>query len=78
MIICFDLETTWTNPKTDKIIEIAMIKLREDNFEIIDSYNSFINPEIPIPAVISSITNIFDEYVSLAPKIEEIYFCDTM
>jgi len=72
MIICFDLETTWTNPKTDKIIEIAMIKLREDNFEIIDSYNSFINPEIPIPTVISSITNIFDEDVSLAPKIEEI------
>lgn len=72
MIICFDLETTWTNPKTDKIIEIAMIKLREDNFEIIDSYNSFINPEIPIPMVISSITNIFDEDVSLAPKIEEI------
>lgn len=72
MIICFDLETTWTKPKTDKIIEIAMIKLREDNFEIIDSYNSFINPEIPIPTVISSITNIFDEDVSLAPKIEEI------
>ncbi|RKW24842.1 DEAD/DEAH box helicase [Candidatus Gracilibacteria bacterium] len=72
MIICFDLETTGTNPKTDKIIEIAMIKLREDNFEIIDSYNSFINPEIPIPTVISSITNIFDEDVSLAPKIEEI------
>lgn len=72
MIICFDLEATWTNPKTDKIIEIAMIKLTEDNFEIIDSYNSFINPEIPIPTVISSITNIFDEDVSLAPKIEEI------
>jgi len=72
MIICFDLETTWTNPKTDKIIEIAMIKLREDNFEIIDSYNSFINPEIPIPTVISSITNIFDEDVYLAPKIEEV------
>ena len=72
MIICFDLETTWTNPKTDKIIEIAMIKLREDNFEIIDSYNSFINPEIPIPTVISSITNIFDEDVFSAPKIEEI------
>lgn len=72
MIICFDLETTWTNPRTDKIIEIAMIKLREDNFEIIDSYNSFINPEIPIPTVISSITNIFDEDVSSAPKIEEI------
>jgi DNA polymerase III subunit alpha, the gram-positive type len=49
-----------------------MIKLREDNFEIIDSYNSFINPEIPIPMVISSITNIFDEDVSLAPKIQEI------
>ena len=72
MIICFDLETTWTNPKVDKIIEVSMIKFDENNFEIIDVFNTLINPEISIPKIISWITNIFDEDVSDAPKIEDL------
>lgn len=72
MLICFDLETTWVNSKIDKIIEISMIKFDENTFEVVDTYNTFVDPEIPIPEIISSITNIFDENVSWAPKIEEI------
>ena len=72
MIICFDLETTWTNPKVDKIIEVSMIKFDENNFEIIDVFNTLINPEISIPKIISWITNIFDEDVSDAPKMEDL------
>ena len=72
MIICFDLETTGTNPKIDKIIEISMIKFDEETFEIVDTFSSFVDPEIQIPSIISSITNIFDENVFWAPKIEEL------
>lgn len=72
MIVCFDLETTWVNPKTDKIIEISMIKFDEETFEIVDEFNTFVNPEMEIPAIISGITNIFDDDVSSAPKIEEL------
>ncbi len=72
MIVCFDLETTGTNPKIDKIIEISMIKFDEETFEIFDTFSSFVDPEIQIPSIISSITNIFDENVFWAPKIEEL------
>ncbi|PZM85675.1 hypothetical protein DLH72_01680 [Candidatus Gracilibacteria bacterium] len=72
MIVCFDLETTGVNPKTDKIIEISMIKFDEETFEIVDEFNTFVNPEMEIPAIISGITNIFDDDVSSAPKIEEL------
>jgi len=60
MIVCFDLETTGLDKYNDKIIEIAMIKFDEQTFEIIDSYSSFVDPEIEIPEIISNITNIFD------------------
>lgn len=72
MIICLDLETTWTNPKIDRIIEISMIKFSEETFEEIDSFNCLVDPEIEIPELISNITNIFNEDIIWAPKIDEI------
>ncbi|MDR1988456.1 MAG: 3'-5' exonuclease [Candidatus Peribacteria bacterium] len=72
MIIAFDLETTGLSKFEDKIIEIAIIKFDEHTFEIIETYTCFINPEIPIPEIISNITNIFDDDVKKAPKIEEV------
>lgn len=72
MIICLDLETTWTNPKIDRIIEISMIKFSEETFEEIDSFNCLVDPEIEIPELISNITNIFNEDIVWAPKIDEI------
>lgn len=67
MIICLDLETTWLDRYNDKIIEISMLKFDENTFKIIDSYSTLINPEIPIPSVISNITNIFDDDIKLSP-----------
>lgn len=72
MIICFDLETTWLDKYKDEIIEIAMIKFDEKNFKIIDTFSTFINPEIDIPDIISNITNIFYKDVEFAPKLEDI------
>jgi DNA polymerase-3 subunit alpha (Gram-positive type) len=63
MIVSFDLETTGLDKFNDKIIEIAMIKFDEQTFKIIETYTCFIDPEIPIPEVISNITSIFDDDV---------------
>lgn len=72
MIIVLDLETTGLKSFDDHIIEIAMLKFDENTFEIIESYNSFVDPEIPIPEIISNITGIFENDIKWAPKIKEI------
>jgi DNA polymerase-3 subunit alpha (Gram-positive type) len=63
MIVSFDLETTGLDKFNDKIIEIAMIKFDKQTFKIIETYTCFVDPEIPIPEVISNITSIFDDDV---------------
>ena len=72
MIIGFDLETTGLEKKHDKIIEIGLVKFDEKNFEIVDTFSTFVNPEVPIPELISNITNIHDSDVETAPKIWEL------
>lgn len=71
MIVALDLETTWVDREKDKIIEFALVKFDENTFEIIDTYNSFINPWILLPEIISNITNIFDDDLKDAPIFDE-------
>lgn len=72
MIVCFDLETTGLDKYNDKIIEIAMVKIDDKTFEIIEKYSCFVDPWVEIPELISNITNIFDDDVVWAPKIEDL------
>lgn len=72
MIIGIDLETTGLERKHDKIIEIALVKFDETTYEIIDTYSTFINPEVAIPELISNITNIYDSDVENAPKLKDV------
>ncbi len=72
MLICFDLETTGLDKKYDQIIEVAMVKFDEKTFEILDTYSTFVNPWVPIPELISNITNIFDSDVENAPKFSKL------
>lgn len=61
-----DFETTGFSPDYDRIIEVGVIKIK--NNEIVDSFQAFINPGIRISGTITSLTGITNEMVRNAPK----------
>ena len=68
--VVFDLETTGLNNRKDRIVEIGAI--RYSRGEITSSMNSLINPEMNIPALVSSIHGIYDKDVMNKPVVEQI------
>jgi DNA polymerase III subunit epsilon len=65
-----DLETTGINLGTDRIVEIAIIKIMPDGSTQVK--RKLINPEIPIPKGASDIHGITDEMVKDAPPFRKV------
>ena len=81
-IVFFDLETTGVQVATDRIVEIAILKVFPNGNK--ESKTWLVNPTIPIPLETTAIHGISDEKVAneptfkeLAPEISElIHNCD--
>jgi len=71
-IVALDLETTGLDSSVDGIIEVALVKIDPETFEVQDVFQSFVNPEKPIPEIISQITSITMEMVENAPTFSQI------
>ncbi len=65
-----DLETTGGLAKRDRITEVGIVLY--DGKEIIDQFESLVNPERSIPPEITRITGITNDMVAEAPKFYEI------
>ena len=69
-LVVLDLETTGLSPYKDRITEIAASKVQDG--EVIDTFHTLINPEIPIPHHITRITGITDSMVQDQPTIRHV------
>lgn len=68
--VVLDLETTGLDPLFDSIIEVGIVRVR--NGEIIDSFDSLVNPHCDISDFISTLTGITNEQLQSAPDIDTI------
>ena len=64
-----DLECTGMNLSTDRIVEIAIVKIMPDGKKMVK--RKLINPEIPIPSSVTEIHGITDEMVKDAPTFRQ-------
>lgn len=68
-IAFIDLETTGTNLATDRIVEIAIVRVAVDGSR--QTKRRLINPQMPIPKVVADIHGITDEMVKDAPTFKQ-------
>ncbi len=69
-IVFFDLETTGINPATDRIIEMALVKLLPGGQR--ETWVKRVNPGIPIPAETTAFHGFTDADVADAPYFKQI------
>lgn len=69
-LVVFDTETTGVNPRTDRIVEIACVKIHPDGHR--EDWVRRLNPGMPIPAASSAIHGIRDEDVQGLPTFRDV------
>jgi len=69
-VVFFDTETTGINPRMDRILEIACVKVHPDGAR--DRWVRRLDPEVPIPAAATAIHGISEDDVRGLPTFREI------
>lgn len=67
--VVIDIETTGFDPNSDSIIELAALRIR--NNEVVDKFQTLVNPNIEIDQFISNLTGITNDILKNAPALNE-------
>jgi len=68
--VVFDIETTGPKMPPSRIMELGAVRVRRGR--IVEEFQTLVNPLMPIPPFIASLTGIRDEMVAGAPTFEEV------
>lgn len=69
-LVCVDLEATGVWPGRDRIVQIAAARIFPDGK--VSTWSSLVNPEQPIPPVVTNIHGITDSMVASAPTFAQL------
>ena len=65
-----DVETTGLDPQTDRIVEVACLRMAGGT--IVERFSTLIDPERPIGPAASAIHGIYDRDVAGAPRLDDV------
>ena len=68
-IVCFDIETTGLKVTQEAITEIGAVRLK--NGEIVETFQTFVDPERRLSPEIIGLTGITDDMLRGAPKLKD-------
>ncbi len=68
-IVC-DVETTGLSPDRNRLTEIALLRMRGN--QVVERFDSLVNPRQFIPPEVQRLTGISNEMVYTAPDVEEV------
>jgi DNA polymerase-3 subunit alpha (Gram-positive type) len=68
--VVLDLETTGAKAPPCRITEIGAYAIKD--LDIVDEFNTLVDPEVPIPEFITRLTGISNEMVSGAPVFKDV------
>jgi DNA polymerase III subunit epsilon len=71
-VVFVDIETSGSSYKSGRIIEIAAIRV--ENNEVTDVFKTLVNPGVRIPHWITELTGLADKDVTDAPSFEDIAY----
>ena len=71
VFVALDFETTGLYPAVDRVIEAGLVKFTLKGVQ--ETYETYVNPQQPLPAEASRISGITDEDLSGAPSMDMVF-----
>jgi DNA polymerase III epsilon subunit family exonuclease len=68
--VVFDLETTGLSAPRDRICEIGAMRIRA--LELADSFQSLVNPRLPLPQPVARLTGLREQELRRAPPVSSV------